>query len=160
AYHRSTRRHVRRGAAAGYTCLLDADLAHLPVVVDLYLSTMRRTGAHSRYQYELGYFERLMAELGDAARLFVCCRDGEVLAGSVYLFGGGRFHAHRGGWVREPGAPSPATFETDAVRRWASEQGYRWLNLGGGVGSSADSLLDYKLAFSSTTRPFCTWRWI
>ena len=53
-----------------------------------------------------------------------------------------------------------ATFETDAVRCWASEHGYRWLNLGGGVGSGADSLLDYKLGFSSTTRPFHTWRWV
>ncbi|MPY95470.1 MAG: GNAT family N-acetyltransferase, partial [Acidimicrobiia bacterium] len=159
-YGRSTRRHVRRGAAEGFTCVEDRGLVHLPVVVDLYLATMSRTGAAARYHHQLRYFERMMEELGGAARLFVCLRGDDVLSGSVYLVEGPHVHAHLGGSVRQPGTPSPGTFETDRVRRWASAQGHRWLNLGGGVGSRDDSLLEYKLGFSKTTLPFRTWRWV
>ena len=48
----------------------------------------------------------------------------------------------------------------DTVRLWATERGARVLHLGGGVGSKADSLFQFKAGFSDRRHLFHIWRWI
>lgn len=160
AYGRSTRRAVRRAIAKGYEVLEDEAGIYLPDVVDLYLATMERAGADPRYRFGMEHFTRLFEDLGTSARLFVSLLGDTVLSGSIYLVEGAHVHAHLGATKRTPAAPSPMTLETDVVRQWAAAEGHHWLNLGGGLGSTADSLLTYKAGFSSTTLPFHTWQWV
>ncbi len=42
------------------------------------------------------------------------------------------------------------------MRVWGKGTGYQWFNLGGGVNSARDSLLEFKLGFSKQTFDF---RW-
>jgi hypothetical protein len=48
----------------------------------------------------------------------------------------------------------------DYVRFWAKERGNKVFHLGGGVGSSKDSLYNFKAGFSKQRHPFLTLRLI
>ena len=62
-----------------------------------------------------------------------------------YHLGGTRHDALRFGGIKaDPGLG----------RTVGAEQGYRWLNLGGGVNSTKDSLMEFKLRFSKITFDF------
>ena len=42
----------------------------------------------------------------------------------------------------------------DSVRSWGTDNGYSWFNLGGGVRSNEDSLLEFKRGFSKNLFDF------
>jgi len=48
----------------------------------------------------------------------------------------------------------------DHMRLKASDDGLRYMNLGGGLGGHQDSLFEYKSSFSKLTHPFRVWRWV
>jgi hypothetical protein len=48
----------------------------------------------------------------------------------------------------------------DEVRKWGTQNGFRWLHLGGGAGAQQDSLFDFKAGFSHVRFSFQTARMV
>ncbi len=160
-YRSNHRRNIRRLRRMQARVIHDRDLEHLETFTALYTETMRRVRAHRRYFFTLDYFKRLFA-IGPPAsfHLFVCEIDGEIVSGGVFSHCQGVVQYHLGGtataWLKQ--APMKLIF--DQVRIWAHGMGARWFHLGGGVGSSEDSLFRFKAGFSSARFPFYVWKWI
>lgn len=121
----------------------------------LYRETMQRNGAQSRWYFPAGYFRYCFEELGDeGASLFVVRLDDGIAAASILLHAFDTAYYHFSGADErfyEYGVGTLLVFE---MARWAADQGYRWLHLGGGVSTAEeDPLLRFKSGFSALRAP-------
>jgi hypothetical protein len=119
---------------------------------------MTRVSATPFYFFEEGYFDGLRDALGEHLRLWVVQIDGAVAVAALFVETCGIVQYHLSG--SDPAFASEGLMKliVHAVRSWAKERGDTELHLGGGVGSAADSLLQFKAGFSPRRHPFHTLR--
>jgi hypothetical protein len=152
------RRFIKAALAAGCTVRHDA-WETLDQVLEAYHHTMGRLGASPFYFFRRDFFLRLRD--GGQGHFHLATAfdpDGEVAGGMFFTEQGGLVHAFlcgvRDGWEHL----SPAKLLNDALRLWGIRHGFHTLNLGGGVGSLEDGVLQFKLRFSKRTRDYATFR--
>ena len=151
------RRQINRARRSGITVSLD-DWSRMGEFVDAYHETMTRVGASPEYFFDREYFGGLHAALGEGAHLAIAEREGEMLAGGLFLSHAGILQYHLGATRTEHLPEQPIKLIFDDVRRWAGELGWTDFHLGGGVGGSEDSLFHFKAGFSRDRPAFFTWR--
>jgi hypothetical protein len=115
--------------------------------------------AKQYYFFSDEYFGQLKAQLGEAL-VFSCVLSPNDEVAAVGLFSklgsvaqyllGGTCPAHL------KAAPSKLMFRESIS--YFKEAGAEWLNLGGGVGASEDSLFRFKRGFGTNEKPFHTLR--
>jgi serine/alanine adding enzyme len=131
---RVTDRQVENDAMAGFRAL--------------YESTMERVGAAAFYHFPDAYWRSLRTGLGPNLSLAeISDEGGEVLAAALLLRTPPWLHYHLGASTeqgRRVGATAPLFV---GVARTAQAEGFRVFHLGGGIGGSADSLLQFKMRF-------------
>jgi hypothetical protein len=159
-YPRVMRQEIAQNRRRGLTTIVDPDLEHLTVFVDLYRETMERNNAQSSYFVEREYFESLKRELGEDVVLFVTRSDDDVVAACLFLSHHGILHPHLAGTSTKYLSMSPLKVMWDDVRIWAAQRGDRVMHLGGGRGGTKDSLFAFKARFSPLRHEFYTGRWI
>jgi Acetyltransferase (GNAT) domain len=151
------RRQINRARRDGAVVTFDR-WDRLATFIELYHETMRRVGASSYYFFELAYFERLRAALGDRVHLITVEFDEAVAAGGIFFECAGIFQYHLGATRAAYLGRQPTKLMFDEVRRWAKARGGAALHLGGGVGGEGNPLFHFKAGFSRDWRPFHTWR--
>lgn len=157
----SVKTRLNRLRRSGITCQRDAEMKHLASFVEIYHETMRRVGAQDAYFFEKEYFTGLAEALGSALQLFVVTSpEGEPICASLFTLWEGIVQYHLSGTRDAALTLSPMGLAIDEARLWAHEQGAQYLHLGGGLGSKADSLFEFKAGFSAGRHDFATWRWI
>jgi hypothetical protein len=138
----------------------DDDWAALPTFIRLYHETMDRYGADASYYYDQAYVERLRDALEGHLHLFVTSLDGVAAAAGLMTESGGIVQTHLVGTEATMLKRSPYKVLVNDVRHWAHDRGDRLFHLGGGRGGRADTLFDFKAAFSDRRHTFMTGRWI
>jgi Acetyltransferase (GNAT) domain len=156
----SLKRGIERGRRLGLFAAEDIDKEHLGKFYEMYSATMRRVNAARYYFFEPEYFDELARHLGPALRLFVVSAGDQLAAGALCVVCKGIVQYHLGATKDEFVPLSPMKLLLDTVRLWATERGQRVFHLGGGVGSQADSLFNFKAGFSKRRHQFFTWRWV
>jgi hypothetical protein len=151
-------RNIKRLRRLGYSIEMD-DWSAYPEFCAVYRITMQRLSAHPYYYFSDSYFEEMKDRLGN--RLHLCVvrgPDGDVASSGLFLLVDGIAEYHLGGTADAhfPKAPSKLMF--DFMRQWAKDRGASYLNLGGGIGGSADSLFWFKSGFSHSQADFHTVR--
>lgn len=115
---------------------------------DLYEQTMRNLVASDYYYFSDDYYQSVREDLKDNAQIFyVKNQDGKVIAASIIMNEGKGLHYHLSGSDPEYKTLAPVNLMLYEVARWGSDNGYKTLHLGGGVGSAEDSLLSFKKSF-------------
>ena len=152
------RTDIRKLLRLGFTTSTD-EWNLLEDFVQLYRDTMCRLGADQYYLFPRAYFDALRKDLGSAVHL-ICVHspDGVLAAAGLYTSVGGIAQAHLAGNLERFGRVAPSKLMHHRAIEWARASGCRILNLGGGVGSKADSLFRFKAAFSPFRRNFETVR--
>lgn len=84
--------------------------------------------------------------------------EDEPAAAGIFTEVDGLVQYHLSGARAARRRQQPTKLLLDEVRRWAAEQGYHTLHLGGGVGAQEDSLYRFKAGFSKRRHDFFTWR--
>jgi lipid II:glycine glycyltransferase (peptidoglycan interpeptide bridge formation enzyme) len=154
------RNEINRAKRDGQEFLWDREWTHIEDVSRLYLETMKRVGASDYYLFPLDYFHRLRTSLGDHGALATVRINGEIAAGAVFTECEGLAQYHLSGSDLRYRKQQPTKFLLHEVRRLGHESGWRQLHLGGGAGSSEDSLFRFKAGFSNSRARFESWRCI
>lgn len=157
-YRNNHRRDIRRSQAAGLTVELDARWASYDVFVELYEQTMKRVQAQPAYFFSSGYFQALRGLLREDYRLFHVFERGEIICSGLFSLCQGIVQYHLGATSASALGLAPSKVLFDAVRRWGSSCGARFLHLGGGVGGKEDDLFRFKEGFSKIRVPFLVWK--
>jgi hypothetical protein len=152
------RRQIRRLHATGYSTVID-DWRLMDAFVEMYRDTMRRVGASAFYLFEGPYFGRLKELLGERLHLVIVLdAKGVPASGCLATSSSGIVTTHLIGSASSQARIGVQKLIYDAVFRWGQSQGCRAVNLGGGVGGKDTSLFLFKKGFSTTTKPFKTFR--
>jgi GNAT superfamily N-acetyltransferase len=154
------RRDISRSLRLGYTARMDEEWRHLESFKRLYQGTMNRRAAVPFYFFGDTYFDGLRAALGDRLHLCIVERDGAIAAAGLFVETNGIVQYHLSGSDAEFIHAQPTKLMLHFVRGWAKERGNRVLHLGGGVAGADDSLMQFKVGFSTTRHSFDTLRMV
>jgi CelD/BcsL family acetyltransferase involved in cellulose biosynthesis len=159
AQTRQTHRQlIRKLERQGAVARLDTGWERLDEFVTVYHETMTSVHAQDWYYFGRDYFAALREALGGGLRLSLVELGDELLGAGLFTECGGIVQYHLGAIATRWRAQSPTRLMLHFVTRWAKARGNAVLHLGGGVGSSADSLFQFKAGFSPLRAPFHTWR--
>jgi len=155
---RDHRKRLRRASECGFTLFLDSTWSKLDKFVAMYYETMRRNEAMPSYFFPENYFQSLAQRLGPMAKLFFLKQGEKLVSGMIVLVCKPYLTFHLSGTPTAYLSLGCVRPLYDKVRCWAKEEGFTWINLGGGVGNRHDSLFEFKAGFSNLQRSFCTAR--
>lgn len=159
-YRSNHRRDLRRLRAAGFTAATVPLAEGIATFRRLYLETMRRVGASAWYLFDEAYFAGLAAALPGRLELILAERDGEPVAGALFMVHGNIVQYHLGGTADAWLAEAPLKLVMDTARARFAGEGRAVLHLGGGIGGAEDALFNFKAGFSDRRHAFRSWRWI
>lgn len=152
-YRGNLKRDIRKATESGLTCMR-AGLEAVPDFLRLYRGTMAKVGASTHYYFDERYVAALMRARDFDCRLYVCMLDGQIIAAALFIFCNKIVQYHLSGSDTTYSALGGSKLLIDVVRRLATNEGYAFLNLGGGVGGGNDHLYNFKLGFSKMERQF------
>ena len=145
---------IRKAKKSGVFAYEDKEFDKLDEFILIYNETMKRNGALEYYFFSKSYYNELKSSLGNKIKLFVAEKDGMLISASLFLVTGKIIQYHLSGTPYKYLSYSGAKVILDEVRKWGASQGYKWLHLGGGLGSMEDSLFRFKSGFSKTKFSF------
>ena len=142
------RRRQKQGFAARFVPLADV----LEEFLVIYRQTMDRVQAQRMYYFDREYF----AELAQMEQVHCCVVESgsQAVAACLFFEVNGVIQYHLGGTLDEFYSKSPFNMTIYEGAIWAKRRGNRWLHLGGGLGGSNDTLLQFKAGFSPLRRHF------
>jgi Acetyltransferase (GNAT) domain len=127
--------------------------------IEIYQETMNRVGAVSSYYFDYDYFCHL-SQIGDRLHLCIVEWEEQIACAGFFTECCGIVQFHLSGTRDKFLKQAPSKLMLDYVRYWAKERGNKVFHLGGGVGSTKDSLFEFKSGFSKQSQPFVTIRFI
>lgn len=162
AYSQTTKRYVKRNRKL-FVVREGKTQEDAQLFMEIYYQSMDRIQAEPHYYFKLPYFMKLLQSKDfDARFVFAHAKDtGEIGAGALIVTTDNRIvQYHLSGTTEKLRHLSPIRTVIDHVRQQSVANGSRFFNLGGGVGSSNDSLYGFKASFSKDRAPFKVWKFI
>ena len=114
---------------------------------EVYNATMDKDSADKYYYFEPEFYKSILNDLPQNAQIFYAVKDEVVIVASIILSANGMMNYHLTGSLREYSSLAGSNLLIHEIALWGSAHGYKTLYLGGGVGSGADSLFEFKRAF-------------
>lgn len=132
----------------------------LKVFIDIYHQNMDRVNAKSMYYFDDAYFKTIAKSNSfDTETLLAIHNDtGEIIGASMFFHKNSVIHYHLSGTKDEYLPLMPTKLLIDEMRIKATYLGLENFNLGGGLSSANDSLLQFKTSFSKNQIDFYVWK--
>lgn len=135
----------------------------LQTYMDIYHENMDRVHAKESYYFKKCYFENLLRS-EDFKSTILLAFDKETdkpIAGSLFIFTNSIVQYHLSGTKNEYLHLTPTKLLIDEMRLMATKLGFKYFNLGGGLGGrDDDNLFDFKASFSKDFKKFNLWELI
>ena len=154
------RNKINRCKRYGFTARMVPFKQYIDDFNHIYEETMSRVGATRVYYFGEDYFLQLSNALGDNLHLCIIELNQQIACAGLFTECCSMVQYHLGGTKTEFLKQAPSKLMFDYVRFWAKERGNEVFHLGGGVGSTKDSLYHFKAGFSQQRQPFMTLRLI
>lgn len=126
----------------------------------MYLENMKRNGANERYLYQEPYFRKLLNTQEDNCKLILVYEQGKPICGNIITYTKYFIRNHLSATANAYISLSPSKLIIDEISLLARERGIRYYHLGGGLNGQADSLFQFKSAFSNLVMEDKTWCFI
>ncbi|TJY33436.1 peptidoglycan bridge formation glycyltransferase FemA/FemB family protein [Pontimicrobium aquaticum] len=130
--------------------------------IDIYYENMTRLNAKKEYFFERSYFFNFLGQTDFNTDILLVeeIESKKIIAGSMFVKTNGFVQFHLSGTRTDFLRLKPSKLFLDEMRIEASNNGYKYFNLGGGLGSKEDSLFEFKSSFSKDFRIFKVWKHI
>ena len=128
----------------------------------LYHENMKRVGADKSYFFDRNYFHQLATTEDFTTKLMLCIHNDTqtIIGGALFLKKGKFVQFHLSGLSEDYLELNAMKLIIDEMRINSTNQGFKYLNLGGGRGSTEDSLFKFKTSFSKNLKEFKIWKYI
>ncbi|OPY84955.1 MAG: FemAB family protein [Syntrophorhabdus sp. PtaU1.Bin153] len=144
---------IRKASAVGVTVEEDPLFERIDEFMAIYNTTMDRVGSTAYYYFPRDYYFKLKSFLGDRVKVYFARYQGVIVSCAMFLVTNGIVQYHLSGSLAE--CPySGIKLILDHVCEMGTKAGHQWLHLGGGLGSSQDSIFRFKAGFSRLRFPF------
>lgn len=130
--------------------------------IDIYYENMRRLEASQQYFFSHEYFLNFMKSTDFKTDILLVkeIQSGKFIAGSMFVKTNDIVQFHLSGTRTDYLYLRPSKLFLDEMRLIATEEQFKYFNLGGGLGGEKDSLFDFKASFSKDFKLFKTWNYI
>ncbi len=153
------RNHINRCKRHGFSAKMVRLEEYIDKFMAIYHETMNRVEAKNYFYFDENYFQNL-AKLDKNIHLCLIEFNDTIACAGIFTECCEIVQYHLGGTKNEFLKQAPSKLMFDYVRFWAKERGNKFLHLGGGVGSTKDSLYNFKAGFSKQRHLFLTLRLI
>ncbi len=161
AYSKITKRYVNK---ARKYCLIKRSLSEEDIMVfrDLYYENMSRVNAKKSYYFTKEYFLDIIKTKDFESEVIYAILEetGEIISGAIMMKKNRVIHYHLSGTLTKYMYLNPLRLILDEARIQGTLEAYDYLNLGGGLGGSEDSLFQFKSSFSKEVKEFKIWKYI
>lgn len=153
-YRTNHRRDIRKATKLGVSTVFDKSCDNLEEFRRIYYETMRDLGAREYYFFDEKYLNGLaLADEFRASLIFA--RYKQLNIGAILLLKTNNIiHYYLGGVDRDYIKLSPLKPMLAAAHEMAIREKIKYFVLGGGPGGLSDSLIRFKMGFSSIIFPF------
>jgi lipid II:glycine glycyltransferase (peptidoglycan interpeptide bridge formation enzyme) len=130
--------------------------------IDIYYENMNRVDAEDSYYFDKDYFFKFL-KCNDFKTDLLLAIDNDTnqyISGVMFVKTNQIVQYHLSGTKTDFLNIMPVKMLIDEMRILATNKGYKYLNLGGGLGSKEDSLLRFKKSFSKELKTFSLWKYI
>jgi sugar O-acyltransferase (sialic acid O-acetyltransferase NeuD family) len=148
------KRGIKKLTKEGFQCFEDVNQSYLDDFIQIYIETMNRVSADPLYYFPREYFLKLFEKLHDKMHLFICKKDDEIVCAGIFSLCNNIIQYHLGGTRNSYLKYSPMKLLFNNVREWGINNHASTFHLGGGLGSSQDSLFQFKAGFSKRRHEF------
>lgn len=125
----------------------------------IYDENMRRVSAKAYYFFDDAYYKKFLNSNSYRAELLFVEIEGKKVATAIFVFSGDIIQYHLAGTDQDYLRVAPIKYLLDEMRIYGTEQGYKYLHLGGGTSSNPeDPLLRFKRGFSKNMTQFTTFK--
>lgn len=130
--------------------------------IALYYKNMERVNATKEYFFSEQYFFELFNAKDFNTRIILAIEKetDKIIAGAMFINTENIVQYHLSGCDANYLHLYPVKMLIDEMRILATEEGFSYFNLGGGVGNKKDSLFDFKAGYSKDFKPFRVWKFI
>ena len=130
--------------------------------IELYYENMDRVNADESYYFDKDYFFNFINSDDYQTDVIFAILDEtkEIISAAMMVKTKNIIQYHISGTLNDYLNITPIRLLIDTMRLIGTEQGYTYFNLGGGLGSQNDSLLQFKSSFSKDYRDFKIWKFI
>ncbi|WP_456441530.1 GNAT family N-acetyltransferase [Psychroserpens sp.] len=130
--------------------------------IKIYYENMDRVEARRSYYFDTDYFFKFLESKSLQMDLLLVTlnESNEIIAGVMFIKTNNIVQYHLSGSKEEYLDITPVKLLIDEMRIRATQEGYKYFNLGGGYGSQNDSLLRFKMSFSKELVDFHVWKHI
>lgn len=141
------RKNVRRARDEGVVIVSDTNWEHLEAFIQIYVSTMERRQAASRYRFEPTFFKKLLTAIPHSVQLYLAKVGSTFISGELVLTS--RYHAYSflGGTLDSAFPMRPNDLLKYEIILALREQGRTEFVLGGGP-QPGDGVFRYKRSFA------------
>jgi hypothetical protein len=133
-------------------------VSEIEAFAGIYAETMERVHASQVYFFDNTYFFRFLETLPSA--LYVAYYEDKIIGGSLFTDCNGIIQPHLSATLSDYLYLSPLKYVWEQIRLYGVEKNRNYMHLGGGLGSSRDTLFAFKTQFSRLHFLFKTWRYI
>ena len=138
------RNHIRKAIKNEISVKSGYDEQFMRIFRDIYTQTMERRDASSYYFFNNAFFDSMLTNLRENARIYVAFYNDKPISSVLMLYAGNNATYHLGGSLRDYmnlGANNLLIYESAKA---LFDLGCKSLLLGGGYGGAEDSLFSYK----------------
>ncbi|MFX0558416.1 peptidoglycan bridge formation glycyltransferase FemA/FemB family protein [Maribacter sp. CXY002] len=160
-YGKSTKNRTNKCRRLCTVKLAETD-EEINTFIDIYYENMDRLEANKDYYFSRQYFFDFLkcTDFKTDILLVNHVEDTTTVAASMFVKTGNMVQFHLSGSKTDYLSIAPANLFLDEMRIRATEEGYTYFNLGGGLGSKEDSLFNFKASFSKNHKEFAVWKYI
>lgn len=142
------RNMIRKAIKSGVEIFFGLSDSILYDFVKIYNETMDRDNANDYYYFNKAFYKSTLIDLKYNCICFYAKYKGDVIASSLFLLKDKKMHYHLSGSKTEFMKLAPSNLLLYEAAKWGSNNGYKVLHLGGGVGSTEDGLYKFKKSFN------------
>lgn len=161
AYSKITKRYVNK---ARKFCIIKRSVSEDDILIfrDLYYENMSRVNAKKFYFFSEEYFLNIVKTKDFETEVIYALLEetGEIISGAIMMKKNRVIHYHLSGTLTKYMHLNPLRLILDEARIQGTMEAYDFLNLGGGLGGTEDSLFRYKSTFSKEVQEFKIWKYI
>lgn len=160
-FSKTTKRYLNKSRRICYTkkSQLEEDIL---TFIDLYYENMDRVNAKKSYYFDREYFIRMLESKEFKAEVIyaVLQETDEIISAAMMMKTNDIVQYHISGTKNDYLHLTPIRLLLDEIRIDGTHEGYKYFNLGGGLGSEEDSLFQFKASFSKDFKTFKVWKYV
>lgn len=146
------RKRIRKAKKSGAEIYWGRNSQLIAEFIRLYNSTMDTKEAKDYYYFEKDFFTSILYDLKYHSSIFYAVDEKEkVIAMAIFLFTNRKINCFLSASDKELDNFALTNLIMYEVACWGSENGYKTLHMGGGVGGKEDSLYNFKKAFNKNS---------